>query len=387
MSRTQDEITQNSNLMPLKKRGRPPKNNNIIIIENNVITKEIKVKKNIEIIKNPKPKKLKIKSNTIDKKSMEDSIKDDEVNLWGLNQIDSLLLEPYEKKYTKDKLSKINNTITNINTKTTDKKYNPNSKYLLCDLDFLKKEKERIENDINQMKVYDNEYEKLLDLEEKIGDTIDDLELEDKKSKESEKLQTELMSENENNKEKKIRKTIPKPYFWIGKIPEGYREATQEEAITNKKVSLFGKYKVSIEKYNIFDITGSLRDNNLGKKELELKIFALKGKLRFYKKEYEYNKISLNTGKLSSELQILTKEKLENATECYKKTVDVLNFYLECYKNSTNNQAGNDKKIIIHKSIIETDKKTEKVESENKDKIIKEKISKDNEKKNKSIKN
>jgi len=51
-------------------------------------------------------------------------------------------------------------------------------------------------------------------------------------------------------KEKEAKKEIKlKPWFYIGDIPRGYREATEEEAILKNMVSPYGKYKVD---YNLW---------------------------------------------------------------------------------------------------------------------------------------
>lgn len=390
-----DEVkSSNTNITSIvKKRGRPPKNiiNNITNDDNNQNDnienikkdklkkpKEIKVKKNIEIIKNPKQNIIKIKSDKKENKSMKDALEDNEVMLWGLNQIDSILLKPYIKDYLSNKKDK-NNDILKINNdekktviiKTQDKEFNPNSTYTVYDYDFLNKEYERIDKELSQMVNLDKKYENLLDLQDMISELIYDFEPEAKKIVESENnnIQININNDNDNtenskdesnisepdkNSSTKGRKRKFKPYYFIGKIPDGFREATQEEAILNKKVSHFGKYKVSRELYNIYDITGTLCLNGLNKKEIGLKIFALKGKMRFYQKEYEFHKISLNSGKLSIVQSACTKEKMQNISECYKKTFDVLNFYIKNFKNlditNTDNKNYKDNKKHIYKS-------------------------------------
>ena len=63
---------------------------------NNIKLSECVVKKNIEIIKNTKPKIISIKKDTFDKMSMEESLQNNKVLLWGINTIDSILLKKYE---------------------------------------------------------------------------------------------------------------------------------------------------------------------------------------------------------------------------------------------------------------------------------------------------
>lgn len=292
----------------------------------------IKIKKNIELVKTCKQTIIKIKSNTNDNKikSMDTALENDEVLLWGLNQIDSILLGIYENNYIRNK--KNNKNQTQILTKTTDTEFNPNSNYSVLDLDFLNNEYERIDNELSNLSNLDNKYEILMDHQDKLYELIGEFE-----------SQAKFFNSNPNNSSNpddkiitKKRKMKLKPYYWIGQIPDGYREATEEEAIENKKVSLFGKYKASRELFNIHEITGSLYLGNLKKKEIELKIFALKGKMGFYKKEYDYHTISLNSGKLSQTQCEIIKDKLNTIKQSYKKTLDVYNFYVENYKKNYN---------------------------------------------------
>ena len=125
----------------------------------------------------------------------------------------------------------------------------------------------------------------------------------------------------------------------------------------NKKVSLFGKNKVCRELYNLHDITGTMFIKNLKPKELNLKISALKWKLRFYKKEHEFHKISLGSGKLSLEQSKEVEKKIEELCECYKKTFDILNLYVESLEKNKNLKDNNDenklKSVKSSKSILE----------------------------------
>jgi hypothetical protein len=160
----------NTNLIEPKRRGKPPKNKqvdndlNIIEVKKEKKIKEIKVKKNIEIVKNPSQSIIKVKSDSKENNSMDDALENDKVFLWGLNQIDSILLKIYEKDYL-DKKLKLNlksdqeNNKNNKNNqdnqskiiRTNDKEFNPHSTYTPYDYNFLNLEYERIENELNQM--------------------------------------------------------------------------------------------------------------------------------------------------------------------------------------------------------------------------------------------
>jgi hypothetical protein len=339
--------------------------------------KSIKIKKNLNIFK--KDKIIKIKSNIPIKKSMIKALEDKEVLLWGINRIDSILLELYDKEYIKSKKNKSKENKSEENkleeNKTIDTEYIPKNKYYICDIDFLNLEYDKIEKKIGQMIDLNDEYNYLLDLQDSLTDLINELQYNNiKKIKQidlnsnsnsdlnsnsnsdlNSNSNSDLNKNVSNKVEKKIYKKkinkILKPYFLIGNIPEGYREATEEEAIISKKVSLYGKIKVQSELYSLFEITGSIYINLNDIDKLNQQIIALKGKLRFYKKEHIYNKISLESDNISLESEIRIKNKIFEIENCYKKTIEILNLYVKQYEKIKNQ---NNK--IIKTNIINEDK-------------------------------
>jgi hypothetical protein len=312
-----------------------------------IITKPNKskgLKKNISIFKKDKTIKIKpiCKSISQEKlnsqeKSMDMAIKDNEVLLWGLNKIDSILLglsDPH-KNYNKfdNKLNfSLDKDIHEIQTnKTKDKEYNPDNKYNLFDLDFLNMEYDRIDKKISELTDLTDEYDNLLDLQDKLTDLINELEYEAKNNIQiNSDTNKENLTKPDTTKKKKISKKL-KPYFWIGEIPDGYREATEEESIINKKVSYFGKKRVQRELYSLFEITGTIYIDYDDPIKLNQQIIGLKGKLKYYKRELEFNKISLDSDTISSDNEIKIKNKIKEINNCYKKTCDILNLYINKY--------------------------------------------------------
>jgi hypothetical protein len=339
--------------------------------EINEITKKIpKVKKNINIFKKDKTIKIKLTSNEPKKKSMEDALKSNEVLLWGLNRIDSILLAKYpnnKKNNIDEKMNKpdiLDNKIKQIGEiqKTLDTEYNPSHTYNICDLDFLNLEYDRIENKISQMEDLNDEYDNLLDIQDSLTELINEL-VEQSKENNQDAIQVQnpiyrivnntnnindnkilIEVEIDKNKSTKSTKSIKstrivktvktkklKPYYWIGEIPEGYREATEEEAIVNKKISLYGKKRVNRELNSLFEITGTIYMDMTDKLELNKQIIALKGKLKYYKKEIEYHKISLDSDINTEEMKGEIKDKILEVKNYYKKTLDIHNLYVSQY--------------------------------------------------------
>lgn len=328
-----------------------------------------KVKKNIDIFKKDKTVKIKLTSKEPKKKSMEDALKLNEVLLWGLNRIDSILMAKYPniKKNNCDKVTNKKNVLDIKNElleeiqKTLDTEYNPSNTYNICDLDFLNLEYDRIEKKISQMLELNDEYNNLLDLQDSLTELINELTEQSKENNQDTIVQnpiadiinnadTNTNDTNDTNdnqviieveidkNKKKYTKSIKstrniktkklKPYYFIGEIPEGYREATEEEAIVNKKVSFYGKKKVNRELNSLFEITGTIYMDMTDKKELNKQIMALKGKLTYYKKEIEYHKISLDSDINTEEMIKEIKDKIYEVKNYYKKTLDIYNIYV-----------------------------------------------------------
>ena len=311
-----------------------------MINKKNNDNKTFKIKRN---------KIFKIRTKNINKnykKSMTVALEDNNVLLWGINKVDSILLELYENKFIKKSKSKINKSKI-----TLDNNFDPDNHYNISDLSFLNKEYERIENLLSLQTEINEEYENLLDLQDKLSELINSLNNNNKIESNNESIsdKTENIDEDlensnsSSNKTKKNKKKIIKlkPYYYIGLIPEGYREATEEEAIIHKKVSWIGKKKVSSKLYNLYEITGTIYIKNLNQKELYLKIVALQGKIKYYKKEYFNHKKNLNI--LDNNLINEKKIVVDKHKESLKKTLDVLNLYISNYKSLKNNIKDNKK--------------------------------------------
>lgn len=330
------------------------------------------VKKNITIFKKDKPVKIK-STQILQKKTMDDALEANEVLLWGINKIDSITLNEYVKKKNIQLTQSTLNLPTNTTLQTLNSTYIPTNHYTIADLDFLNIEYDKIENKILKMTDLTEEYDELLDLQDSLTDLINELEYEAKNNS-SNQINTEYIEENTNkinidkvrtidtnlNKvllevELKTTKTIKstkstkstkltkttksiKPYYFIGDVPEGYREATMEEAIYNRKVSLYGKKRVKRELNSLFEITGTIYIENIdNSQELNKKIMALKGKLNYYKKELEFQKESLESDTINVEKEKIISEKISEIKNCYKKTLDIYNLYVKKFQEIKQN--------------------------------------------------
>lgn len=125
-----------------------------------------------------------------------------------------------------------------------------------------------------------------------------------------------------------------KPWYYIGEIPKGYREATEDEAITHKKVSKYGKYVVDEQKYILF------RDYNilLSEKASNFEVQGILGglKKRIYKSlnEIEILKSKLDNDKYKDRWDEF-KNKLANEKELRKYLQAGWNWYYKLYCERT----------------------------------------------------
>ncbi len=136
---------------------------------------------------------------------------------------------------------------------------------------------------------------------------------------EARKAKQEAKKKEEEEKKKKeeiLNPTKPKgrPWYYIGDIPKGYREATELEAIKNNKVSKYGKYEVDETRLMLFrdydillDESKSLQEviwtmNSLKKRIIEslqeIEIFQNKLENPKYEKDKETYKIKLSNEKM-----------------------------------------------------------------------------------------
>lgn len=96
---------------------------------------------------------------------------------------------------------------------------------------------------------------------------------------------------------KKVKKDPRHPYYYIGEIPAGYREATEEEAILNNQVSYWGKYKVEYLKYHTYNILGVMYVENLDPITVLPRIMGMKRRIQKLLKDEEIYKNKIESTK------------------------------------------------------------------------------------------
>lgn len=228
--------------------------------------------------------------------------------------------------------------------------FNENEVYVKKDLQFLKDELERVEEE--QENAGDDDIDDLLDLMDKIEDAIEKVEKQTEgtgfkkgspeafvwaqKMKDARDAKKALLApqkavkakEDAKKKEKKefVSRKKGKPWFFIGDIPKGYREATMDEAIESKKVSEYGKHLVDNNRWILNRDYDILLIHTKKPNELKWTMSGLEKRIMKSLKELEIIKGRIDSGKYSKEEG---KNKLDNETYYNKKLIAGFNWYLK----------------------------------------------------------
>ena len=124
---------------------------------------------------------------------------------------------------------------------------------------------------------------------------------------------------------------ILKPYYDVGEIPEGYREATEFEALKSGKYGDFGKYKLNEDKFKDYKDLGFLFDSDISDNELDFKIRGITYKLKYFKKEYTRLLNLHGFNKLPKSRQAEITEKAEDIKDKYDRLGVIYNKYFKIY--------------------------------------------------------
>ncbi len=101
----------------------------------------------------------------------------------------------------------------------------------------------------------------------------------------------QALKKKEEPKEEK--KPLKNPWYYIGDIPKGYREATEDEAIENNKVSQYGKYQVDELRHRIYKDYNILLSESIDDTKLYFQLLGLKKRINkiMYELEVLHNKL------------------------------------------------------------------------------------------------
>lgn len=337
-----------------------------------------------------------------------EALDNDKVLLWGENPIKSTLLKQYDKG-NKNPFSNRKKKEPKVNDKEKPK---PNEKreftvgedYGIKDLPFLNEEYERLDKIMSRKDIQMDELEELMDVQEKLTDLIEGLEqmkkitggkiidetpkqekvsLKSVSKSTSSKARVEKGSEQakelgkrlaEARKAKKAlqepkqeeKQTKPlltkkkgKPWFYIGDIPKGYREATEDEAILAKKVSHYGKHIVDMEKWRLYRDYDIFLTDDKTNQEIIWSMSGLKRRIMNSLKDIEIYSSKLDNDKYANKSSEF-KNKLEDEKDKRKYLQAGWNWYYKLLCERTNKKYERQKFELPKKEIKIT--KSEEVE-------------------------
>jgi hypothetical protein len=102
-------------------------------------------------------------------------------------------------------------------------------------------------------------------------------------------------AEKKREEKEKTRHQKLKPWYYVGIIPKGYREATEDEAIRNYRVGSYGKYKVDIVKNEFFDKYKILLSHDMSNDDIKMALIGIPKKIN-----RSFNEIEILENKLAN---------------------------------------------------------------------------------------
>ena len=120
-----------------------------------------------------------------------------------------------------------------------------------------------------------------------------------KKREETGKLTVKEQADKKREEKSKLRNEKSKPWYYVGIIPRGYREATEDEAIKNHKVGSYGKYEVDTLKYEFYDKYNILLSHDLTETEMKMALLGIPKKINRSYQEIEILENKLENNKYS----------------------------------------------------------------------------------------
>ena len=336
--------------------------------------------------------------------------KNSKIMLWGLEKASKSQLAALENQNNNPKsTSKLKKDKT-VKKVKVERRFDTSDDYGVEDLQFLKKEADRIEHEIDN----DIDYDENLDLQEKIMDLIDTLEeikerfsgkglrpvLEPKReqyeeidsdtsddeygwglsgpleehrpktkihritgkavkkaraekgSEEAKEIGRRLAEARKNKREgkptlkeeaEKKRKlkseskvSKAKPWYYVGIIPKGYREATEDEAIRNYKVGSYGKYHVDMVKYEFFDKYKILLSHDMSNDDIKMALIGIPKKINRTFNEIEILENKLQNNKYTEQQHHAYDHKLDEERHTNKNLQKAYNWISRLYAQRNN---------------------------------------------------
>jgi hypothetical protein len=157
-----------------------------------------------------------------------------------------------------------------------------------------------------------------------------------KKREETGKLTVKEQAEKKREEKQKIRAEKAKPWYYVGIMPKGYREATEDEAIRNNKVGSYGKYVVDPLKYEFFEKYNILLSQHLSDTEIKMALLGIPKKINRSFQEIEIFESKLDNNKYTESQHHKYDNKLAEERHTLKNLKKAYNWILKLYCERNN---------------------------------------------------
>lgn len=157
-----------------------------------------------------------------------------------------------------------------------------------------------------------------------------------KKREESGKLTVKEQSEKKREEKQKLRAEKAKPWYYVGIMPKGYREATEDEAIRNNKVGSYGKYVVDPLKYEFFEKYNILLSQHLSDTEIKMALLGIPKKINRSYQEIEIYESKLENNKYTESEHHKYDNKLAEEKHTLKNLKKAYNWIYKLYCERNN---------------------------------------------------
>ena len=150
--------------------------------------------------------------------------------------------------------------------------------------------------------------------------------------------QPTLKEQAEKKREEKQKSKVSKakPWYYVGIIPKGYREATEDEAIRNYKVGSYGKYSVDMVKHEFFDKYHILLSRDMSNDDIKMALIGIPKKINRTFNEIEILENKLQNNKYTEQQHHAYDHKLDEERHTNKNLQKAYNWISRLYAERNN---------------------------------------------------
>lgn len=143
-------------------------------------------------------------------------------------------------------------------------------------------------------------------------------------------------AEKKREEKQKSKASKAKPWYYVGIIPKGYREATEDEAIRNYKVGSYGKYPVDMVKHEFFDKYHILLSHDMSNDDIKMALIGIPKKINRTFNEIEILENKLQNNKYTEQQHHAYDHKLDEERHTNKNLQKAYNWISKLYAKRNN---------------------------------------------------